>query len=181
MNLSDAGRQDADAAAERIAALGSIDAVYTSPLERTRETASRIAKAIGTRARVERGLIECDFGAWTGQKLTELTRLSEWRTIQNAPSTFRFPSGESFVDMQARMIAAVERLVSRHPAGRIVAVSHADPIKAFVAHAAGTHLDQFQRLVISPASVTAILLGAGRPVLLTVNSVGDDLSALHPS
>jgi probable phosphoglycerate mutase len=167
--------------AERIALLGEVAAVYASPLERTRETAAPIAKRLGVKVSVARGLLEADFGAWTGRKLGELMKLPEWRRVQTSPSTFRFPGGESFPEMQARIVAAVDALVARHPGQRVVAVSHADPIKALVAHAAGTHLDLFQRIVISPCSITPVLLGGERPVVLAVNSTGDDLSSLRPS
>ena len=83
-------------------------ALYVSPLERTRETAAPIAKATGLRAVVERGLLECDFGTWTGKRLATLSKRPEWRTVQHAPSTFRFPDGESFVEMQQRMWKTVE-------------------------------------------------------------------------
>jgi probable phosphoglycerate mutase len=131
--------------------------------------------------RIERGLIECDFGDWTGRKLADLMKLPEWRQVQSAPSTFRFPNGESFTEMQARICGALDRLVARHRGERIVVVSHADPIKAAVAQASGVHLDLFQRIVISPCSITPLLLGVGAPVVLAVNSTGDDLSALAPS
>jgi probable phosphoglycerate mutase len=181
LHLSDAGRAQADAAAARLAGLKDVAAVYASPLERTRETAAPIAKAVGVRARISRGLLECDFGAWTGRKLADLMKLPEWRTVQTAPSVFRFPDGESFTEMQQRIVGDLQELVARHPGERIVCVSHADPIKAAVAHFAGTHLDLFQRTVISPCSVTPLLLGAGSPVVLAVNSCGDDLSSLAPS
>ena len=181
LDLTERGVQQAGAAASRLAALGSIDAVYSSPLERTKETAAIIARAVGRRVRTEPGLTECDFGSWTGRRLAELVKLPEWRTIQATPSAFRFPKGESFVEMQSRITAAIDRLVRRHPQGRIVVVSHADPIKAFVAHAAGTHLDHFQRIVISPCSITTILLDLERPVVLSINATGDDLAGLRPS
>lgn len=181
LHLAAAGIDQATVAAGRLAGIGPIAAVYSSPLERTRETAAPIAKSLGRRVRIERGLLECDFGTWTGQKLASLMKLPEWRTVQSTPSAFRFPGGESFVEMQSRMIATVERLVQRHPGERIVVVSHADPIKALVAHASGTHLDHFQRIVISPCSITPILFGVDRPTVLAVNSTGDDLSSLQPS
>jgi probable phosphoglycerate mutase len=181
LHLAPAGREQADRVAERISRLGEVAAVYASPLERTRETAAPIAKRLGVKVSVARGLLEADFGDWTGRQLSELMKLPEWRRVQTAPSTFRFPGGESFPEMQARIVAAVDALVARHPGARIVAVSHADPIKALVAHAAGTHLDLFQRIVISPCSVTPLLLGGERPVVLAVNSTGDDLSSLQPS
>jgi probable phosphomutase (TIGR03848 family) len=173
LRLSGEGRAQAEAVAARVAALKRVDAVYASPLARTRETAGAIALACGLRVTVDRGLLECDFGDWTGQELKALRRTPEWKAVQRYPSGFRFPSGESFVEMQARMIAALARLRTAHPGGVVVAVSHADPIKAAVADALGTHLDLFQRIVISPCSVSAVLYGEEGPVVLTVNETGD--------
>ncbi len=181
LHLADAGHAQAGRAAERIGALGRVSAVYASPMERTRETAAPIAKACGLRVRTHRGLIECDFGAWTGRKLSALGKLPEWRTVQRYPSGFRFPGGESFAEMQARMVGALSELVDRHPGETVVAVSHADTIKAATASAMGTHLDHFQRIVISPCSVTAILYMPDGPIVLAVNSTGDDLTTLVPS
>ena len=93
--------------------------------------------------------------------------------MQRNPSGFRFPGGESFTEMQARITGAVDRLGAAHPGQTVVAVSHADPIKAAVAHAMGTHLDLFQRIVVSPCSVSAVLYGVDGPVVLAVNSTGD--------
>lgn len=157
-----------------------VAAIYVSPLERTRETAAPLAKAIGLPARAERRLLECDFGDWTGRPLAELSKLPEWTTVQRWPSGFTFPGGESFVAMQRRMIEAVHDLCARHPGETVVAVSHADPIKAVVADALGTHLDLFQRIVISPCSMTAISYGPGGPSVLCVNSTGS-LGELRPS
>jgi probable phosphoglycerate mutase len=181
LHLSDAGRDQASAAATRLAELKRVDAIYTSPLERARETAAPIATARQLRPAVERGLLECDFGDWTGAELKKLMKLPEWRRVQGYPSGFRFPGGESFVEMQDRIVAAVGRLVERHRGGVFVCVSHADPIKAAVAHAVGTHLDLFQRIVISTCSITAIAYGLGGPAVLTVNSIGGSLAALAPS
>jgi probable phosphoglycerate mutase len=181
LHLADAGRAQAKAVATRIAGLKAVAAIYASPLERTRETAAPIAKARGLRVRAERGLLECDFGEWTGAELKALMKLPEWSTVQRYPSGFRFPGGESFTEMQARITGAVARLCTRHPGETIVAVSHADPIKAAVAAAMGTHLDLFQRIVVSPCSVTAVLYARTGPIVLAVNSTGDDLTRLVPS
>jgi probable phosphoglycerate mutase len=183
LHLSDEGVAQAEAAAERIAALGKrrVKAVYASPMERTKETAAPIAKALGHRVTVERGLLEADFGAWTGKKLGDLMKKPEWQQVQRYPSGFRFPDGESFAEMQTRMVGAIDKLVAAHPGHTIVAVSHADPIKAVVAHAMGTHLDLFQRIVIGPCSISAVLYGFGGPTVLGVNSMGDDLATLVPS
>ncbi|MFM2181991.1 MAG: hypothetical protein RJB61_285 [Actinomycetota bacterium] len=181
LHLADAGREQAERAAARIAELPRVDALYASPLERARETAAPIAAARKLRVQVERGLLECDFGEWTGRELAALSKLPEWQTVQRAPSTFTFPGGESFTAMQTRMVAAVDRIRAKHAGGVVVCVSHADPIKALVAHALGTHIDLFQRIVISTCSITAIAYGMGTPVVLTVNSTGGSLAELRPS
>ena len=181
LHLAEAGRAQAEAAAARIGALGDVRAVYASPLERTQETATPIARATGRRVRTVEGLNECDFGAWTGRKLAGLRRLAAWEQVQRNPSGFRFPGGESFAEMQTRICGALGQLAARHRGGAIVAVSHADPIKAAVAQAVGTPLDLFQRIVISPCSVTVIVYSGAGPVVLTVNSTGDDLRTLRPS
>lgn len=178
LHLSDEGRAQAEAAAARITPLTNVTAVYASPLERTRETAAPIGKAVGQRVRTDRGLLECDFGDWTGGELKKLNKLPEWSTVQRYPSGFRFPNGESFPEMQTRMVATLERLAAAHRGETIVAVSHADPIKAAVAHALGTHLDLFQRIVISPCSISAIWYSPGGPAVLATNSTGDDLTTL---
>jgi probable phosphoglycerate mutase len=170
LHLADQGREQADAAAERIGALTKVSAVYASPLERTRETAAPIAKRLGLKTVVDRGLLECDFGEWTGKELKALSKLPEWSGVQRHPSGFRFPGGESFPEMQARMAGTLAKLRDRHPGETIVAVSHADPIKAAVAEAVGTPLDLFQRIVISPCSVTAIAFSMTGPAVLAVNS-----------
>ena len=181
LHLADQGLAQAEKVAARLGELKRIDAVYASPLERTRETAKPIGRATGHRVRIDKGLLECDFGDWTGKKLADLRKLKEWETVQRFPSGFRFPGGESFPEMQQRMVTAVDRLATNHRGKAFVAVSHADPIKALVAHALGTHLDLFQRIVISPCSVSAILFTRTGPVVLAVNSTGDDLSTLVPS
>jgi probable phosphomutase (TIGR03848 family) len=177
LHLSDEGRAQADAVAARIGALAESGrhgpvAVYASPLERTTETARPIAKRLGLRVRSDRGLLECEFGAWTGAKLSVLAKKAEWTQVQRSPSGFRFPGGESFLEMQARITSAIARLVARHPGEAVVVVSHADPIKAAVAAAAGTHLDLFQRLNISPCSVSALAYSGAGPHVLAVNSTG---------
>ena len=181
LHLSDEGRAQAERAAERIAQLDKVDAIYASPLERARETAAPIAAARKLRVQVDKGLLECDFGDWTGAELKALMKLPEWNTVQRAPSTFTFPGGESFTAMQNRIVGALDRVRAAHAGGVVVCVSHADPIKAAVAHALGTHIDLFQRIVISTCSVTAIAYGMGAPAVLTVNSTGGSLAELRPS
>jgi probable phosphoglycerate mutase len=178
LHLADKGLAQAQAVAEQIATLPKVDAIYASPLERTRETAAPIAKARKLRVKIDRGLLECDFGEWTGADLKQLMKKPEWATVQRHPTAFRFPGGESFLEMQARMASTVARLCEAHPGGVVVAVSHADPIKAAVADAMGTHLDLFQRIVISPCSVSAVAYGRVGASVLAVNAAANGLSQL---
>jgi len=171
LHLSEAGRAQARATAERIATLKTAPAaVYASPLERAVETARPIARALGLRVRIDKGLLECDFGDWTGKSLRLLARRREWRTVQVLPGSFRFPGGESFVEMQTRIVDTIDRLAQRHRGGSFVAVSHADPIKAAVAATAGVPLDLFQRLVVSPCSVTGLWRTENTNHVLCVNA-----------
>ena len=181
LHLAETGVAQAHRVAERIAELPKIDAIYASPLERARETAAPIAKALKQRVKIDKGLLECDFGDWTGAELSKLMKLPEWSTVQKAPSTFRFPNGESFTEMQTRMVSALDRIRAAHPGGTVVCVSHADPIKAAVAHAMGTHIDLFQRIVIGTCSVSAVAYTGHGPIVLTVNSTGGSLADLRPS
>lgn len=181
LHLSDAGHQQAQAVAERLAPMARLDAIYTSPLERARETAAPTAKVRGLRAKPHKGLLEADFGEWTGAELKGLYKLPEWSQVQRYPSGFRFPGGESFEEMQHRIVNTVDDLVAAHRGGVVACFSHADPIKALVAHALGTHLDLFQRIVISTCSVTAIAYGHNGPAVLTVNSMTGSLSDLKVS
>jgi probable phosphomutase (TIGR03848 family) len=181
LHLSDTGIQEALVVAERLSKIKKVAAIYASPLERARETAAPIAKALKQKVIINKGLLECDFGDWTGEELAKLMKLPEWSNVQRAPSTFRFPKGESFTEMQSRMVGALDDIRAKHPGEIVVCVSHADPIKAAVAHAMGTHLDLFQRIVISTCSVSAVAYSMSGPVVLTVNSTGGSLSELRPS
>jgi probable phosphomutase (TIGR03848 family) len=181
LHLSERGRAQAAAVAERIGALGKAPtAVYASPLERTRETAAPIARALGVRVRTAPGLLEVDVGEWTEKPLARLSRTPQWATVQRWPTAFRFPGGESFAELSVRSMDAVLCLVAEHPGQTIVAVSHADPIKAVMAAAAGIPLDLLQRLMISPCSVSALVFTAGGPLVLCMNSTGT-LEELVPS
>ena len=178
LHLSDEGRRQADAAAERIGKIGKIAAVYCSPITRARETAQPIGRTVKRALRIDRDLADLDIGEWTGMSLKQAARRPEWETVQRSPSTFRFPGGESFPEMQTRMTTALGKIVARHPGQIVVAVSHADPIKAAVAQALGTPLDLFQRIMIAPASITVVAYRRGGPSVITVNSLSGDLAWL---
>lgn len=170
--LDERGVGQAKAAAERIADLP-VKAVYASPLPRTWQTADHIAAQLGLEVRPADGLLEVDYGRWTDRTLGQVSRTKLWRVVQDTPSRVTFPEGETIRDAQSRAVAEAERIAAAHPRHVVAAVSHADIIKALVAFYLGQPLDLFQRLVVTPGSVTAIQLGAGtRPVLLRFNDDG---------
>jgi probable phosphoglycerate mutase len=175
LHLSPAGREMAEVAGQRIASLGTVAAVYASPLERARETAAPIARAVGRRVRTEADLADSDTGSWTNQPLSRLRKKPEWSRVVSHPSGFRFPDGESFLETQARVVGAVDRLRSRHVGETIVLVSHAEPIRLALAQALGTHLDHFQRIVIAPCSISVVVYTAEAPGVLLVNSTSGEL------
>ena len=169
VHLDERGRAQAEAAAERLDALP-VRAVYASPLERTQETARILAKPHGLRVRTRRGIGEVDYGEWTDRPLGQLRRRKEWSVIQTTPSRFTFPGGESIRGAQLRAVDATEELALLHRGETILLVSHADVIKAGVAHHLGMPLDAFQRIMVAPASATVLELPErGHPVLLCLS------------
>jgi probable phosphoglycerate mutase len=171
IDLSEKGVEQARAVGGRLAVLP-VKAVYASPVERTRQTAEHIAGHHGLDVRELPGVIEADYGEWTGGTIADLAKTDLWRTVQIAPSRARFPGGESIAEMQSRMVVALEEVIARHPGELVVVVSHADPIKAAIAHYNGMHLDLFQRVIVSPASVTVFELGAYGAALVKCNDTG---------
>lgn len=186
VHLDEHGLGQARDAAERLRGLP-LATVVSSPLERCRETARVIVKQQdGTpRTATERGLLECDYGSWTGQQLKVLAKEPLWKTVQSHPSAAAFPDGESMADMSARAIAAVRRwdaqVEAEHGADAVwVAVSHADVIKAILADALGIHLDAFQRIVVDPASLSVVRYTPLRPFVVSMNTSAGDLAHLRP-
>ncbi len=171
IDLSDRGVEQARNVGERLAVLP-VQAVYASPIERTWQTAQHVAGHHGLEVRELPGVIEADYGEWTGGKIADLAKTDLWRTVQVVPSRARFPGGESISEMQSRMVGALERVVADHPGELVVVVSHADPIKAAIAHFSGVHLDLFQRVIVSPASVTVFDLGPYGAALVKCNDTG---------
>ena len=172
VSLDGKGRRAAQATAEALAGL-EIEAVYSSPIERTMETAAVVARPHEITPVVDPGLIEIDFGAWTGRTLESLRRTKDWKAVQTTPSRFRFPDGESFAEAQRRSVESVERIAGAHEGTTVVAVSHSDVIKLIISHYLGQALDLFQRLRISTASVSELRLeGAHPPVVVSVNGTG---------
>jgi probable phosphomutase (TIGR03848 family) len=172
VTLSEAGRSQAADLALRVSEVP-IDALYSSPLERCLETAEPISRAAGVEVRTLEGVLEIDYGTWTGRPFTTLRRTNLWKEFHGpTPSAPRFPEGETLAEAQRRVVAAVSGLHERHPRETVAVVTHGDVVALVLAHYAGIHIDLFQRLEVAPASVTAIGVGAGAPRIRTVNHTG---------
>jgi probable phosphomutase (TIGR03848 family) len=178
VHLNDDGRRQAAALSARLAALP-IDAIYASPLDRTVETAQAIAGPRGMPLRLVEGLGEVKYGEWQGAELKELYKHELWPGVQFYPSGTRFPGGETLGEAQMRMVTTLDALRAQYPKGVIAVVSHADIIKLALAYYIGMHIDLFQRLEISPCSVSALFFTRMGPRLLAYNDIGS-LEHLKP-
>jgi probable phosphomutase (TIGR03848 family) len=182
VELDDSGRAQAAKVGERLRPLP-LAAVVTSPLIRCRQTLELALP--DAQPVVEEDLTEAGYGDWEGRSLKTLAKEPLWRVVQAHPSAVVFPNGEAMAAMSARAIAAVRKwdarvTAERGPEALWLACSHGDVIKAIVADAMGLHLDQFQRIVADPASVTVIRYTPGRPFLVRSNDTGGDLTGLIP-
>jgi probable phosphomutase (TIGR03848 family) len=182
VHLDERGQKQATAVAERIATL-KLTAVVTSPMERCVETAEAIRTAQKTEPawHVDERLIECGYGDWTGRPIKELMKDPLWKVVQAQPSAVRFPNGEGLAEMAARAVAGIRAWDAELGDNAVwVACTHGDVIKAIVADALGLHLDQYQRIVPDPCSVSVIRYTDTRPYVIRVNDVGGDLSGFAP-
>lgn len=174
VHLNETGLQQANAVAEALAIKlkkSTVKAIYCSPLERTIETAEPIAAALHAEIIPRPGLIETDYGDWQNKTLKELRRRKLWKVVQNTPSLMRFPGGESFAETQTRICTEIETLRAQHtPKEIIICVSHSDPIKLAVTFYLGLPLDFFQRLIISPASITTLHVSDSGTHLINLNT-----------
>ena len=169
VHLSEKGREHADAVAVMLAGIR-CKAVYSSPIDRTVETARPIAARHDLGVKVRRNLGEVDYGTWTNRSFRSLARTKLWTTVQRYPSGARFPHGETLREVQTRAVTEVDKLVAQHPKQAICCVSHADVIRLVVAHFMGIHIDLFQRIVIGPASVSVVGLDEDGPRILSLNT-----------
>lgn len=168
--LNEEGREQADQVGESLASV-EFEGIYSSPIERTNETARAIASHHSLRVQTRRGLGEVEYGGWTNRPLRSLMRTKLWSTVQRFPSAARFPDGESLREVQTRALTEIEKIASEHPKGKVCCVSHGDVIKLVLAHYLGVHIDLFQRIVIAPASVSVFSLSERGPVILSLNAM----------
>lgn len=172
VHLNEEGQKQVEELSERLAELP-IKAVYSSPLERCMETAEALAHPHQLAVTQLETVGEVRYGKWEGKKIKKLAKKKAWHAVQHYPSRFRFPDGESFLEVQQRAVEAIEKLNNQHQKEIIVIVSHADVIKLVLAYYMGTHIDLFQRIGLSPASVSILALSEnGGMRVLRVNDSG---------
>jgi probable phosphoglycerate mutase len=169
VGLSETGRKQAEELPRRIGHLP-IGAIYTSPLQRTCETAEPLGRALNLPVHHRPGLIEVNFGEWTGRTMAELDQDPRWHRFNTQRSTTRAPGGDLMLDVQSRMVSELEDLRVHHPGETVAVVSHQDSIKAAIAHYVGMPLDLFHRFEILPASVSILRLADWGPQIVTLNN-----------
>jgi probable phosphomutase (TIGR03848 family) len=184
VQLDDLGAAQAAKLVERLAGVPLAE-IVCSPMERCAQTVAPLAADRGLTPVTEPGLSEVDYGSWTGSALKNLVKEPLWRVVQAHPSAAVFPGGEGMAGMQARAVAAVRRhdarIAAEHgPHAVWVACSHGDVIKAVLADALATHLDNFQRIVVDPGSISVVIYTETRPFVGRINDLGGDVAGLIP-
>ncbi|MGH3452414.1 MAG: MSMEG_4193 family putative phosphomutase [Haloechinothrix sp.] len=174
VHLTDEGRRQAESVAERLAR-ARLSAVYSSPIDRARETAAPVAARHRLEVEVREGLGEVHYGAWSNRTFKSLVRTRLWQQVQRWPSAARFPEGETLRETQARALAEIERLRAAHPRGGVCCVTHADVIKLVIAHYLGVHLDLYGRMTVDPGSISVVTISDGGPLVRAVNYVPEDV------
>jgi probable phosphoglycerate mutase len=172
VHLNETGKQQAQEAGNRLASLP-VQAVYSSPVTRCVETAEYIAPHFDLPIILSEEFGETRYGKWEGKKIKKLARKPSWQIVQFYPSRMRFPKGEALREVQFRAVQALEKLAAKHESETVVVVSHADVIKLVIAHYIGVHIDLFQRIAVSPASVSVLHLSdKGFVRVLRINDDG---------
>ncbi|WP_207435424.1 histidine phosphatase family protein [Sabulibacter ruber] len=171
VHLNEEGQAQASALGARLSGLN-LTAIYTSPLERTMQTAEAIAQHHTLQPIVNEAFLELNFGEWTNLPFEELSGNPQFRQFNTFRSVAQIPGGEMMLEAQARFVAGLQKLCEKHPHETVAVVSHSDLIKAAVAYYAGIHLDMFQRLEISPASVSVIEVYDETARIMVINDTG---------
>jgi broad specificity phosphatase PhoE len=169
IHLNKRGHEQAALLAESLKALP-IRAIYASPLERAVETAEPLAQALGLDIQLRTGLKDTDVGKWQGLHLKKLRKLAMWKLVQEQPSMVRFPGGESFLELQTRLVNEIDGIREGHkPRDILAVVFHSDPIKLVLAHFIGLPLDNFQKFGVSAGSVSVLMVGKSGGFLTALN------------
>jgi probable phosphoglycerate mutase len=169
IHLNEHGQAQATALAESLQKLP-IRAIYASPLERAVETARPSSQALGLPVQLRPGLLDTHVGEWEGLLFKNLRKLPLWKQVQRQPAEVRFPGGESFLELQERLVNEIEAIRAAHKRNDMIAVVfHCDPIKLVLAHYIGLPLNNFQKLMVSPGSVSVLMLGRSATYLVALN------------
>lgn len=180
--LSDKGVEQSQRLVSRLGAM-TIRSLHVSPLARCNETISPWWNEVGSKnnpkvALVEdNDIIEVDYGSWSGKKLAVLSHKREWKIVQSSPSAMYFPQGEGLAQVQVRAMNAIHKALTNKGKGSDVFVTHGDVIKTIVSSVLAMHLDDFQRIVIDPASVTVLDYSSDKPRVLLMNDSRSDLES----
>jgi probable phosphomutase (TIGR03848 family) len=184
VEIDETGRAQAARVVERLRGLPLAE-VVCSPALRCRQTIAPLLADRGLTAVTEDDLAEVDYGSWTGRPISELAKEELWRVVQAHPSAAIFPDGEGLAAMQARSVAAIRRhdarITAAHgPRAVWLACSHGDVIKSILADALASHLDNFQRIVVDPSSISVVQYTQTRPFVVRINDQGGDVAGLVP-
>ncbi|HLC33415.1 MAG TPA: histidine phosphatase family protein [Anaerolineales bacterium] len=178
VHLNARGREQAGEVAKALGGLP-LRAIYSSPLERALETAKPLAQYLGCPILRRRDFIEVNYGEYTGRTFASLRRLALWQEVHRHPARVRFPGGETFIEVQQRVARALEGLCEEHPRQMVAAFAHGDVIRLGLAYSLGIPLDLFQRLTVSPASISALEFGPRGTRLIALNhTAGSPLPAV---
>ena len=172
IGLSEEGRQQLAKLSRRLRG-SEAAAIYASPLERAAETAAPLGRTLGLPVTTADELIELDYGDWTGRTVEELESEPRWPAWNSFRSGTRVPGGETMIEVQVRTLRLVERLRERHPAGRVLLVTHGDVIRALLLHYLGSSTDFIHRLVVDPGSISTVAVGEHGPRILGINEGGE--------
>lgn len=172
VNLTERGRAAAERMAQRLRG-ERIRHVFSSPLDRARQTAAPIARALGVPVEISPALNEVDFGEWTGKSVDELAPFPRWRSFNAFRSATPLPGGELYAAVQARMVGEIVRLREAYPDDGVALVSHGDPLRIAIGYFIGMPVDFFDRIDIAMASISVLTLDAGRAQLVRMNEVVD--------
>lgn len=170
--LNEKGEMQAQHLAERFKNI-KLDAIYSSPLERALQTADVVARTAKLEVRKSTAANEINFGEWTGKTFDELSNDGQWRRFNSYRSMTKIPGGESFLEVQNRIVKEIEELAAQYGKGQVAIVSHADVIRAAVAYFTATPIDMIERFEISPCSVSGLAVNNDNATLLTINNTSD--------
>ncbi len=169
IHLNAEGRNQAARLAERFSGIP-ISRIFSSPIERALETAEPLSRELGIAVRIAEEISEVEYGEWTGRAVSDLVDDPAWQRYSSFRTGAHVPGGESVLELQNRLAGWMETTRRAHPEERIAVVSHADPIRAALAHYIGLHLDMFHRVEISPASVSVVQVTDAGSSVLTLNN-----------